>query len=165
MMARLYFSLDIVFLKKQMGHLQPLFHSFSSIQTNITIFTPNKCEKCPSSVQCWDSNPQPSRHESPHITTRPGLPRPVLNVLSSFQSVFHLLALYLSVFLCFQLVLSQVLVPFLFSDSPVCQNVIIVYWRADDDDDDDDFCQWEMDLLTTAASECKDQPGLRGGIE
>ena len=25
------------------------------------------------SIQCWDSNPQPSEHESPPITTRPGL--------------------------------------------------------------------------------------------
>ena len=30
-----------------------------------TIFTTNKCEKCPSSIQCWDSNPRPSEHESP----------------------------------------------------------------------------------------------------
>ena len=30
--------------------------------------------ECPSSIQCWDSNPQPSEHESPHITTRTGLP-------------------------------------------------------------------------------------------
>ena len=29
---------------------------------------------CPSSIRCWDSNPQPSRHESPPIITRPGLP-------------------------------------------------------------------------------------------
>ena len=30
--------------------------------------------KCPSSIQCWDSNPQTSEHESPSITTRLGLP-------------------------------------------------------------------------------------------
>ena len=30
--------------------------------------------KCPSSIQCWDSNPQPLEHESPPITTRPGIP-------------------------------------------------------------------------------------------
>ena len=28
--------------------------------------------KCPSSIRCWDSNSQPSEHESPPITTRPG---------------------------------------------------------------------------------------------
>ena len=37
-------------------------------------FTSNKWEKCPSSVQCWDSSSQPSEHESPPITTRPGFP-------------------------------------------------------------------------------------------
>ena len=58
---------------KKMGQSQPLFNLFSSFQTNITIFTTNICEKCPSSIQCCDSNPQPSRHESPPITTRPGL--------------------------------------------------------------------------------------------
>ena len=42
--------------------------------TNITIFTTNKCEKCPSSIQYWDSNTWPSVHECPPITTRPGLP-------------------------------------------------------------------------------------------
>ena len=30
-------------------------------------------KKCPSSKPCWDSNPEPSEHESPPITTRPGL--------------------------------------------------------------------------------------------
>ena len=28
----------------------------------------------PSNICCWDSNPQPSDHEPPHITPRPGLP-------------------------------------------------------------------------------------------
>ena len=42
-----------------MGHPRPLFHLFSSFQTNFTIFTTNKCEKCPSSIRCWDSNPWP----------------------------------------------------------------------------------------------------------
>ena len=30
--------------------------------------------KCPFSIWCWDSNPQPSKPEYPPITTRPGLP-------------------------------------------------------------------------------------------
>ena len=30
--------------------------------------------KCPSSIRCRDSNPRPFKHESPPITTRPGLP-------------------------------------------------------------------------------------------
>ena len=35
---------------------------------------PNICEKCPSSIRRRDSNSQPSDYESPHLTTRPGLP-------------------------------------------------------------------------------------------
>ena len=31
-------------------------------------------KKCPSSEQCWNPNPRPSWHESPPISTRPGLP-------------------------------------------------------------------------------------------
>ena len=29
-------------------------------------------KKCPSRILCWDSNPRPSEHDSPPITTRPG---------------------------------------------------------------------------------------------
>ena len=36
-------------------------------------------KKCPSSIQCWDLNPQPLEHELSPITTRPGL---------SYQNVF-----------------------------------------------------------------------------
>ena len=64
------------FFFKKMGQPRPLFHLFSSFQTNIIrIFTTNKCvKKCPSSIQCWDLNPQPSKHESSPITTSPELP-------------------------------------------------------------------------------------------
>ena len=55
------------------GHRQPLFWLFWSFQTNTTNFTANRCEKFSSSIWCWDSNPRPSGHESPSITTRPGL--------------------------------------------------------------------------------------------
>ena len=54
------------FLK--IGHPRPLFRLFLSFHSNIRILTTNKC---PSSIQCWDSNPQPLEHESPPITTRP----------------------------------------------------------------------------------------------
>ena len=53
-----------------MGHPRP----FLLISSFHTIFTKNKCEKYPSSIRCWDLNPWPSKHESPHITTSPGLP-------------------------------------------------------------------------------------------
>ena len=42
---------------------------FGPFQTNNTIFTTNICEKCPSSIQCRDLNPQPSEGESLPITT------------------------------------------------------------------------------------------------
>ena len=38
------------------------FCLFLSFQANNAFFTTNKCEKCPSSIQYWDSNPQPSSH-------------------------------------------------------------------------------------------------------
>ena len=62
-----------------MGQPRPIFIVyFRSFQTNITIFTTNICEKYPSSIWCWDSNPRPSEQESPPITTRPGLYRKYL---------------------------------------------------------------------------------------
>ena len=78
------------FLK--MGRPWPLFRLFKTFQTNVTIFITNKFAyyrigavsaggthkesrkkyvKCLSSIWCWDSNPRPSEHESPHTTTRP----------------------------------------------------------------------------------------------
>ena len=51
------------------------FVYFRSFQTNInTILQQTNVKKCPSSIRRWDSNPWPSDHESPPITTRPGLP-------------------------------------------------------------------------------------------
>ena len=47
---------------------------FWSFQTNIiTIFQQIYVKKCPSSIWCRDSNPQPLEYKSPPITTRPGL--------------------------------------------------------------------------------------------
>ena len=59
------------------------FSLFSTFQLNITIFTTNKCEKCPSSIWHWDLNPWPLEHESPPITTWPGIP-PYICHLSIF---------------------------------------------------------------------------------
>ena len=69
-----------LFLK--MAILGLFFHFFSSFQTSITILTKNKCEKCPSSTWCWDSNSQLLEHESPTITTRP-----VANLIKHFMIV------------------------------------------------------------------------------
>ena len=60
----------------KMGQPRPLFHLFSSFQTHITNFTTNRYGKKvhPVYLRCWDSNSRPWEHESPPITTRPGLP-------------------------------------------------------------------------------------------
>ena len=64
------------------GHFFILFLSF---QTNITIFTTHKCEKFPYSIRCWDSNPRPLEHESPPITTIPGLSPMVQCIVASLM--------------------------------------------------------------------------------
>ena len=38
-------------------------------------------KKCPSSIQCWDLNPQPFEHELSPVTTRPGVPPYLINLL------------------------------------------------------------------------------------
>ena len=45
----------------------------------IFVFSTNKeynftTNQCPFGIRCWDQNPRRSEHESPPITTRPGLP-------------------------------------------------------------------------------------------
>ena len=51
------------------------FNLFSSFQTHITNFITNRyLKKCPPSIWCKNSNSQPLEHESPPLTTRPGLP-------------------------------------------------------------------------------------------
>ena len=78
-MLRKYFSktkMSKPFFYFLNGPSSASFCLFLSFQTNITILTTNQCEKvlCPSSIWHQDSNPQPSEHESPPITTRPALP-------------------------------------------------------------------------------------------
>ena len=49
-------------------------------------------KKCPSSIRCWDSNPRHSGHESPAVTTRPGLPPLTANVTATvFRAPFSAL--------------------------------------------------------------------------
>ena len=57
-----------------MYYPRPLFNIFSVFFLQILqILQQNNVKKCPSSRWRWDSNPQPSVHESASITTRPGL--------------------------------------------------------------------------------------------
>ena len=51
-----------------------LFFVYFRLFKNITILEQINEKTCPSSIRCWDSKPQPLDHESPPVTTRPGLP-------------------------------------------------------------------------------------------
>ena len=62
----------VIFLKWAFPGL--FFNLLSSFQTQIKILQQMNVKKCPSSIRCRDSNSQPLEHESPTITTRPGLP-------------------------------------------------------------------------------------------
>ena len=46
---------------------------FRPFKHTIQVFATNECEKM-SIHWCWESNARPLEHESPPITTRPGLP-------------------------------------------------------------------------------------------
>ena len=47
-----------------------LFFVYFCLFTQTTFLHQKYAEKCPSSLWCWNSNPQPSGHESPPLTTR-----------------------------------------------------------------------------------------------
>ena len=53
-----------------MGQPRPLFIYFRLFKHTLQILQ----QKSPSSIRCWDLNSRPLEHESPSITTRPGLP-------------------------------------------------------------------------------------------
>ena len=69
--SQLHSAMSIWFLIGQhwllFVYFQPFYHYRYS-------FTTNESEKCPSTIQRWDSNSQPSDYEFPPLTTRPGLP-------------------------------------------------------------------------------------------
>ena len=68
-----------------MGHPRPLFNLFLSSNKHYN-FTTNKCEKCPSSLRCWDSSPRPLEYESPPITTGPRLPKTTKKLFQVFRN-------------------------------------------------------------------------------
>ena len=66
--------------------------------TSLQFFEHIYVTKCPSSILCRDSNPWPSEHESPPITTRPGL-TPSKSYLLSFDQQLSICSyLYLCLF-------------------------------------------------------------------
>ena len=68
-----------------MGQHQPLLTFIFSLlkQTSLQILQQINVRKCPSSIRCRDLNPRPLEHESPNITTRPGLPPIGFKVVST----------------------------------------------------------------------------------
>ena len=68
-----WFSVALTFFKKW-ANPGLFLYLFLSFQTTLQILQHINEKKCPSSILCWDSNSQPLEHESPPITTRPGLP-------------------------------------------------------------------------------------------
>ena len=74
------YETKILFFKKW-AYLVLFFVYFRSFQTYINIiWTANQCENisCPFNIWCRDLNPQPLKHLSSHITTRPGLKPKIL---------------------------------------------------------------------------------------
>ena len=73
-----HFGIDVwnLFFFK-MGHSWSHFNLFSSLETNSTFLIQLFVKKCPSSIQCRDSNPRPSDSESLPKTSGQGLP-PIL---------------------------------------------------------------------------------------
>ena len=68
-----------------MGQPRPLFRLFSVFSINHFKFLQQiYVKKCPSSLLYQDSNPRPSEHASPPITTRP---RHVSNVALAFNFI------------------------------------------------------------------------------
>ena len=66
----------------KMGHARPLFVYFRLFKQALH-FLQQICKKCHSSIWCRDSNPRPSEHKSPPITSRPGLPPLCQEILSA----------------------------------------------------------------------------------
>ena len=72
-----------------MGHPQPLFICFRLSKQTFKFLQQINVKKCHvHSVYLWywDSNPQPLKHESSPITTRPGLP-PNSNYFTTFTAL------------------------------------------------------------------------------
>ena len=69
-LKKLFLCFGILF---KIGHPQPLFIYFRLFKQTLQFLQPINVKKYPSSIRCWDLNPQPLEHESPPINTRPGL--------------------------------------------------------------------------------------------
>ena len=64
---------DELFYFFKYGPSQASFQFIFDFSSKHYNFYNKLCEKCPSSIRCWDSNPQPSEHEPTPLTTRSAL--------------------------------------------------------------------------------------------
>ena len=92
-MSRLFTHPHTYFFKWAILGLYSIY--FRLFIETIQILQQINVKKCPSSIQCWDSNSQPSDFESPPLTTKPGLPPLSIN-LCLVQSISP----YLHQFIC-----------------------------------------------------------------
>ena len=76
---------NIIFTK--LANLGLFFRLISVVSFKYYNLTTNKCEKCSSSIWCWDTNSQPSDYESPPLTTS-GLPSIIKYCLSWLPNLF-----------------------------------------------------------------------------
>ena len=83
------------FFKIKWASRSLFFVYFRSFQTNNTFLQQINVKICPSSIWCWDSNPQPLKHESSPITTRTGLCKVSNDMLGIKQVIKYLMDLVL----------------------------------------------------------------------
>ena len=87
-----------------MGHPRPPFLLiFGLFKQTIQFLQQINVNKCPFSIRCWVMNPQPLKHESSHLTARPG-PLHFINffVISHADDHHILLCFYLDKYLSFR---------------------------------------------------------------
>ena len=128
----------IYFLKKIMGQPGLFFIYFRLFKHTPQFFTTNKCENCPSSIWCWDSNSRSLEHESPPITTRPGLPPlfPTFTTLKCIWSTYRYYSILICMFsllrsinvLLFATIPASFLFIFVFSIQMIAYGKIAVGW-------------------------------------
>ena len=85
-----------------MGLPSPLFHFYVVFHKHKLQFLQQiNVRKCPFCIWCHDLNSQPLEHETPPITTRPGLPLNTENLFTT-PAAIHLLRPHLHHSLSFQ---------------------------------------------------------------
>ena len=64
--------MEISFLKKKWANPGSVIVYFHLFKQTLQFLQQKNVKKCPSIIRRWDLNSQPSDHETPPLTTRPG---------------------------------------------------------------------------------------------